>query len=292
MHFQYLPYLINVKVFQHVTYKMRITALHVYPVKSLKGIALNTAKIEKRGLQNDRRWMIIDQDGLFQSQRTIPILSQIQTEFVDQKLQLRYQASHILLPLTVNETPNTTCKIWSNTCEAISGFDEADKWISNILAKDCRFVYMSNEVKRPVNPKFADDDQLVSFADGYPFLLANKASLQNLNDKLSDKVLMNRFRPNIVFESEQAFIEDEFKDIQIGQSFFTAVKPCSRCNLINVNQEKGTTHKEPLKTLSTFRKKENKVYFGQNLVWNFRKEKSDNDSIISIGDQLKLISSK
>jgi uncharacterized protein YcbX len=132
---------------------------------------------------------------------------------------------------------------------------------------------------RQVDEEYARVGQVTSFADAFPFLMIGQASLDELNTRLKEAVLIDRFRPNIVFTGGEAFQEDQMQYFTINGINFYGVKPCARCPVITINQESGVSGKEPLKTLSTYRKKNNKVYFGQNLI-------HEGEGTISIGDEI------
>ena len=138
---------------------------------------------------------------------------------------------------------------------------------------------MPDESFRRVSPKYSSNNEIVSFADAYPFLIIGQQSLNDLNSRLEEKVPMNRFRPNFVFDGGEPFDEDKWKKFKIGDIIFEAVKPCSRCVTTTINQETGEMKQEPLKTLSQYRTKDNNVYFGQNLIHNKAGKVAVGDSI-------------
>jgi uncharacterized protein YcbX len=150
-----------------------------------------------------------------------------------------------------------------------------------MLGTNVRIVKMPDSTKRKVDPRYAVNKESVSFADGMPYLLIGQKSLDELNSKLDDAVPMNRFRPNIVFSGGDAFSEDTWGKIQIGEVDFQVVKPCARCVMVTVDQTTGDKAAEPLKTLAEFRKEGNKILFGQNMV-------ALSNGIIKVGDKLKL----
>ena len=273
---------------------MEIEQLIIYPVKSLRGISLNSTQVEKRGLQYDRRWMLTDLDGQFISQRSHPILSLIEVAISEGNLLFTFldkPAKTLTIPaLPLQKDTLINTRVFDNTCKAIPMSQKADKWFSNILGCACRLVYMPEESKRLVNPMYATPADIVSFADGYPFLLISKASLADLNEKLEIPVLMNRFRPNIVVRGEAAFGEDNWKEFKVNNLHFKGIKPCARCTMTTIDQATGkSAGPEPLKTLATYRRKNNKVLFGLNLIWEHQKWESDELPILKPGDQINLI---
>ena len=130
----------------------------------------------------------------------------------------------------------------------------------------CRLVYFPEENGRPVDPLYNVNNEQVSLADAYPFLIIGQRSLDDLNSRLPQPLTINRFRPNLVFTGGEPYEEDTWRNISIGTTRFVGVKPCSRCFLTTVNPETGEKGIEPVRTLSTYRKRDNKIYFGQNLV--------------------------
>ncbi len=267
---------------------MKIEALTIYPVKSLRGISLRTAKVTKRGLEHDRRWMITDSNFNFITQRTHPVLALIEVKIQGDTLQFNYSKGHpssIEVPaFPLRKGPLVEATVFDKKCKALPVSKVADEWFSSILEGEYRLVYMPEESKRLVKPEY---DAIVSFADGYPILLAGAASLADLNAKLEQPVPMNRFRPNIVISGEASFGEDHWEYFTINGLSFWGVKPCSRCLMTTVDQSKGVkSGAEPLKTLSTYRKVDNKVKFGLNVVWEHLKWDGEGDAVLGVGDEI------
>jgi uncharacterized protein YcbX len=248
---------------------MHLSELNIYPIKSLAGIPLDSALVEDRGLQFDRRWMLVDEDRQFITQREVPKMALVNIA-VDRDgviASVNGDKIHVTNELTSGET--ATVKIWSSSVKGAFYPKEVDEWFSDAIGSSCRLVLMPETTKRKVNPfyavrKFRDT---VSFADGYPFLLIGEGSLNDLNSRLDEPVPMNRFRPNFVVSGSEPFEEDTWKRIRIGSTEFHIVKPCARCVLTTVDQSTGQkTGKEPLKTLSEYRNRNGNVLFGQNLI--------------------------
>ena len=248
---------------------MNISEINIYPIKSLKGIALDEAAVEDRGLRNDRRWMLVDGDNKFLTQREFPKMSTIQVQISDGILSASANGSS---PISLSFEPaagrSASVTIWSSRVKSAMYPDEINGWFSEVLGSECRLVRMPDAAKRTVNPFYAVRrfEDTVSFADGYPFMLIGQASLDDLNSKLETPVPMNRFRPNFVVADSEPFAEDTWKKIRIGDTEFHIVKPCERCVITTVDQASGEKGKEPLKTLNSYRNKKGKVLFGQNLI--------------------------
>ena len=214
----------------------------------------------------DRRWMLVDDEGNFISQRQIPSLTQLLPQHQDY-LSIKHLPSDVTKTIDTAEfTELDKVVVWGQECAAHGSTNEISNWLSEKLATSVRLVYMEDNDLRKVESVNANDNDIVSFADGYPVLLTTEASLGDLNSRLDDAINMNRFRPNIVIDGDIPYAEDSWQRVKIGSVIFKVAKKCARCHVININQENGLATKEPLKTLSTYRQQDNKVYFGINLI--------------------------
>jgi len=262
---------------------MTVTHLFLYPVKSLAGISVTEAELAERGLHLDRRWMIVDEEGIFISQRSHPVLASIKVAINHNSIRL-YTASDqqgVTIPMVSEEVqPSVQVKVWKAVCDAVGGFGEANIWLSSQLSMKCRIVYMPQQTKRLIDSDLVPDGATVSFADGYPYLLIGSASLADLNSRLEQAVDYGRFRPNIVVQTESAFEEDKWKGFRLGEASFQGVKPCSRCVMVNVDQKTMVSSKEPLRTMATYRQVDKKVKFGLNVIW------SGEGKVIRVGDDV------
>lgn len=250
--------------------KYTLSHLYIYPVKSLGGIAMTTAKVQARGLEHDRRWLLIDTDNQFLTQRTLPQMALIQVLLENDSLVFSHQHypdAALLIGLQQFTHELLNVGIWDDICKANPVSKEADEWFSEALGLDCRLVRMADDEQRLVEKNYAFAGETVSFADAYPFLIIGQSSLNDLNSRLENPVEMKRFRPNFVFSGGEPYQEDSWKNFTINEIQFAGVKPCARCILTTVNPDTGEIDsKEPLKTLATYRKKNNKIYFGQNVL--------------------------
>jgi hypothetical protein len=270
---------------------IQLSGINIYPIKSLGGIRLQNAKIGKKGLFLDRRWMLVDPAGHFLTQRNDPSMALIGLEWTagGQHLQIFDKKNkQQSISLSIKPSENTTSisvQIWNDLCKAVTVGQIYDDWFTQALGRPCKLVYLPDASKRPVSTKYAKPSDEVSFADGFPYLICNEASLSDLNQRLAEEVSMDRFRPNLIFSGGKAWEEDQWKSFQIGNVPFRSLKPCARCTLLTVNpitSEKGI---EPLQTLSTFRKVENKVLFGTNACWD-NSTANGAELNISVGDQI------
>lgn len=263
---------------------MRVSALYRYPVKSLGGEALSEATPAERGLVDDRRWMLVDADGRFISQRAHPHLARFYARIDGHALRL-YTYDEDRMMYAVDDArpqtePDLTVTLWDDTF--LASRVRAPK-IGNVLGLDggTRLVYMNAATTRPADPRYADGTT-VSFADGYPYLIATDASLDDLSERTGEPLDMLRFRPNIVVEGTEAFAEDGWKELQIGNHKFLIVKPCARCIMITHEPETGERNLRVLSELATYRKVGNKVLFGQNATWRGGREP------LRVGDTVRI----
>lgn len=265
---------------------MQLTHLFIYPIKSLGGISLQEAVVERRGLRYDRRWMLVDAEGRFVSQREIPEMALLRTAITSSFLEVFSKDKpddRVQIPLEIQPEalPKIMVEVWSDRCAARVMDDGINAWFSRVLKQAVRLVYMPDTTRRRADGRYAPPGQVVSFADGFPFLLIGEASLTDLNSRLAEPVPMDRFRPNLVFTGAEAFEEDQWLDFTIRNQPFRCVKPCARCVMITTDQETAARNAEPLKTLSTYRKKGNKVLFGQNVIWLGQEQ-----ALIRVGDTI------
>jgi MOSC domain-containing protein len=246
---------------------LRLTALNIYPIKSTKGIALAESEVDGFGLRYDRRWMVVDGSGQFLSQRSHSRLALVVPSIQGDKLRVDGPGMPTLeLPLHPSFAVTTTVAVWDDVCSASWVGESAAAWFSEFLEYACSLVYMAEDTLRPADPLFAPAGSRVSFADGFPFLLISEESLADLNRRLAEPLPMNRFRPNLVVAGCEPYDEDRWTRIQIGGVRFRVVKPCGRCVVTTTDQMTGERGKEPLRTLTTYRKQDVEVMFGQNVV--------------------------
>ena len=278
---------------------MIVSELCIYPIKSCQGIKLQTAEVTTKGLLWDREMMVISQRGKFLTQRQFPQLAKVKVELVRDSLTISVSDGS-LEPLTFTPTlsgAEIEVEIWRDRTIAVDQGDRVADWFHRVLGlddtKQCRLVRQSPKYERKVEQRLSGNhDNKVSFADGYPCLLTTTASLRELNSRItetyqddSQTVTMERFRSNIVVETEIPFDEDNWKTILIGNLQFAVVKPCSRCIVTTIDQKNSDRNKlkEPLRTLGTFRQfAEQGVMFGENIT-------PYDIGTISVGDRLEVL---
>lgn len=261
---------------------MHISEINIYPIKSLKGISVDSALVEPRGLQYDRRWMLTDKDGKFLTQREFPKMATVAVAIENGELRVENESREtVKIPFEPDSGDRKQVVIWQSVCDGLVYTGEVSEWFSDVLSTDCQLVYMPDNSRRSVNERFDSGDDIVSFADGYPLLVIGEGSLEDLNSRLEYPLPMNRFRPNIVVSGADAYAEDNWQRIRVGEAIFRGTKPCARCVMTTVDQSRGEFDgKDPLKTFATYRlAKEvmperldslglspNAVLFGQNLI--------------------------
>lgn len=253
----------------------KLTSLHIYPIKSCHRVDLDTAVVEPWGLAGDRRWLIVDADGRFRTQREHPRMALIRPEYLpDGRLELQAPGMPTLRlspPLRDQGAPEAVVNLWRHTGPAASAGPGADEWLSAFLQLPSRLAYMDDTSSRPTNPEYSGPEDRVSFADGYPLLLASASSLAALGDWIAEQggepVPMTRFRPNLVVEGTEPWAEDGWRRIRVGGQVFRMVKRCDRCIITTVDPELGVlTGQQPLKALNKHRRVDRKAYFGVNLI--------------------------
>jgi uncharacterized protein YcbX len=246
-----------------------LSQIFVYPVKSLAGISVDHWPVDSKGLLYDRKWMLIDNNAQFLSQRRFPKMALIKTRIVDDKLILSApNQADLALPLDADDGEEIEVVIWDDRCLAKTCGEVADRWLSEFLQGDCRLVYQADHDIRKVDPDYAFDTDQTAFSDGFPFLIVSENSLNALNQAMQLEFDMQRFRPNLVVAECDSYAEDTWRRITINDISFRLPKPCSRCSVPTIDPLTAETGKEPLTTLNRLRKWENKVYFGQNALHN------------------------
>ena len=263
---------------------LTLSEINIYPIKSLSGISLQSAEVEERGLKYDRRWVLVDETNTFFTQRDFPEMALIKVSIENDGLRLRHKRKnieHLLVPFNFEYSKAEEVVIWRDTVTGEFYNKQIDEWFSEIIGIKCHLVKMPESTKRLVDESYAKN-KIVSFADGYPFMIIGQSSLDDLNSRMDIPLPMDRFRTNFVFTGGKPFEEDGWKKFKIGHVNFEAVKPCARCVITTTDQETAERYKEPLLTLSKFRNFNNKVLFGMNLVCH-------STGFVKVGDKIELL---
>ena len=258
-----------------------VSDLYVYPIKSCRGIRVAEWPVAERGFFADRRWMIVDAAGNFVTQRELPALALVDTTLEGETLRLGAPGlSGLDLPLVYEAGEARSVRVWLDEVRG-AVHPEGSAWFSSYLGGAYELVYMPDTQHRQVNPARAKPGDIVSFADGYPFLVISEASLADLNARLETPISMDRFRPNIVVSGTEAFAEDGYARVRFGEIAFRGPKRCDRCVVTTIDPKTGVGGKEPLRTLAKYRLEDQKVWFGMNLI-------HDNEGVLRVGDPVEL----
>jgi uncharacterized protein len=246
-----------------------IASLHVYPVKSCRGIDVDSTLITPTGPEWDRRWMIIRPPEQFLTQREFPKMATIDVAVGDGRLSLSAEGREPVVVDVERGGSRFEVRIWKDRCVAIDAGDEAARWLSDYLGDTLRLVRIDPAVPRLANPQYAGQKpQPVSFADGYPVLMISRESLAELNRRLPEPIPMTRFRPNVVIDGVAAHAEDAMTEFRSGAVVLRGVKLCARCPITTTDQRTGAVdpHQQPLRTLAKYRHDYvlKGVTFGQN----------------------------
>jgi len=262
---------------------LRVTELWAYPVKSCRGIRLDRAAVSARGLAWDRHWMVVDAAGRFLTQRQLPMMATIGTALTPDALVLSAPgAADLAVPLAAaGERLEVT--VWDDAVAAHAVSAAADGWLAARLGVPCRLVRFPPDGHRAVDPRYGTAGDETAFSDGFPLLLIGQGSLDGLNARLPTPLSMRRFRPNLVVGGAAPHAEDDWRRIRVGAVGLRLVKPCSRCAITTVDPDRGVRDGgEPLQALGTYRRRDGKVYFGQNAI-------PDGAGEVRVGDPVDVV---
>ena len=254
---------------------IEVTELNAYPIKGCRGTSLQSMELDARGPAQDRRFMIVDAKGDFVTQRQQPRLALVEPSWRPDALELRAPGMPDL-SIPWEDDPSSRARaevrVWRFQGEALLVAEEVDAWLGEFLGVSCRLVACDPEMDRAANPEWAKNPTPIGFPDGYPVLLISEASLEALNDEIrvgnpeAGPVTMNRFRPNLVVSGCDAFAEDDWVRIRVGEVELEVVKPCDRCRVTTVDPQTAERGQEPLVTLARMRRSEQGLLFGQNCI--------------------------
>ncbi|MFI5916143.1 MOSC domain-containing protein [Dactylosporangium sp. NPDC051541] len=266
---------------------MRLSYLATYPIKSCYRVEVDTAEVEPWGLAGDRRWIVVDEAAKLVTQRQCPSMGRIRPRYTELGLVLEAAGAEPLeVPYPVAALGNI--KHFHEWIAATSAGEVADHWISQVIGRPVRLFHLDDPTRRAVHPEYGTAEDRVSFADGFPVLLANEASLQAVNDWLAEDgeepVEMTRFRPNAVVSGAPAWAEDEWigRRIAIGDVPFRVPKHCDRCVLTTIDPETGEKGRQPLRVLAKHRRFPSGLLFAVNLIPDARGK-------IAIGDEITVL---
>jgi uncharacterized protein YcbX len=265
---------------------MRLASIHTYPVKGCRRTDHAAASVEPWGLAGDRRWLLTDDDGQMLTQREEPRLTRLRPVAVEGGgLVLRADGRPALRVVAEPGEPTEVRVHRDPVLATPAGGDAAVAWLSEVLDRKVRLLHLAAPTRRPVDPGYGLPHDRVSFADAYPLLLASTSALAALNDWIvetgEEPLPMNRFRPNVVVEGAPAWAEDGWvgRRVRIGAVTFRAPKLCDRCVVTTTDQDTGERGHEPLRTLARYRRWDERVWFGLNLI-------PDGTGEVRVGDEV------
>lgn len=270
---------------------MRIASLHIYPVKGMRGVALEAAQVEARGLAGDRRWLVIaEPDGRFITQRSHPGLARISARPAEGGLVLSADGAKECF-VAANTAVRRTVEVWGETVDAALADDAAQEWLSDRFGEPLQLVYMDKEDARLRSTAWTPAPEPVSFADAFPILVTTTGSLVALNAEIAriggEAVAMERFRPNIVIDCDAPWRDDYWKRLRIGALEIDLVKPCDRCLVTTRDQRTGESlGKEPLKSLARLRRSADPRVDGVLFGWNAVPRGS---ATVAVGDPVEVV---
>lgn len=265
---------------------LTLSHIYIYPIKSMGGISLKKCTLDRFGLKFDRRWMVVDSNGDFLTQRQRATMCLFNVNLHSNGLLITHKEKSDLSIKVPFEPVSDKCirvKVWNDECDANIVDEAIDKQLSAIFDQPVHLVKMPDEELRQVDTRYTPHGTTTAFTDGFPLLLIGQASLDLLNSKLEKAVTMQRFRPNIVFVGGEAHSEDRKGKFKIGEVLFEGVKLCARCVVTTIHPNTGKKDSEPLKTLAKYRTMENKVVFGMNVYHH------SYGDVINVGDTVSYL---
>ena len=265
---------------------MHISEIHVYPVKSLAGISLDSAQLNEAGFEYDRQWMVTRPDGTFMTQRNYPQMALVETRVDNGKLALSSfgMEPHIVAPVEKDNCKRINTQVWGDPVQAVEHDAQTSEWLSQALGVDCKLVSFPDGEIRQCSRSVSKVGEHTLFADAFPLLLLSQGSLDDLNARLENPIGMDRFRPNIVVSGCEPLAEDNWKKITVGDVRLRITQACARCSVPTVNQQTGVlSGPEPIHTLSSYRlRADGEVYFGINLV-------PETTGVVRTGDRVSIL---
>ncbi|WP_221794759.1 MOSC domain-containing protein [Oceanobacter mangrovi] len=243
-----------------------VSSLFIYPVKSCAGLAVSSLRFDQQGPLHDRRYMVVDPDGKFLTQRQLPAMAHIYPQ-LDEAGELSLAAADagvIQVPAGGGEWLEVN--VWGDSVQAQDCGAEVASWLSDLLQRPCRLVYLTADSQRLVDQRYAEAGELVSFADGFPVLVVSESSLQALSEEAGLDIDVRRFRPNVVVSGSAAFAELQWHQLVAGESSLVLVKPCERC--VIPTRDMVTQQRQPAVTaaLKSICLHKNKLIFGVNAL--------------------------
>ena len=270
-------------------HQLVVDSLHVYPLKGAAGFSPRSWPVDERGLRHDRRFMIVDADGVFISQRTNPRMALIGAAISEAGLRMTSAAGTLDVAFPSSSAPTLRATVWDDCFDVRVSDPTASRMLSEVLGAPAQLVWMPDDCERLTSVKRGEPRRHLSLADAAPLLLTTTAALEELNARLmrggSSAIPMDRFRPNVVIRGASAGADDDWRTLRIGSAAFRVSNACKRCKVVTIDQSTGEfTGNEPLSTLATYRAEGQGVTFGQHLM-------AEVPGSISIGDAVAIAAS-
>lgn len=246
---------------------VRISELYIYPIKSLSGLCVERLIFDAAGPVDDRRWMLVDAKGRFVSQRGLPMLARFGVEATASGYRITApDGSQRDLPRSVEAEQPISVTVWKDSLDGWEVSAELSTWFSEQLGQAVRLVHVGPNSQRRIPDAAALDSERVGFADGYPLLLCNQASLEALQQRAGQTLAVRRFRPNLVVTGMPADEELQMGRLTLTQGRLDLLKPCERCNIPAVDPQAGEYQRDVAQALKTHSRFNGKTIFGANAV--------------------------
>lgn len=273
---------------------LKVKQLAIYPVKSLGQVTRQRLQLDGMGAVDDRRFMAVDENGMFITQRTCTEMALIEIlEEAGQFILRRPDGATCPLPQLSAidgrclEGKLVNAEIWGDQVQVPAVAGEVNHWLRETLKRDCRLLYIPKQRARQLDKEFAPEGALVGFADRFPLLLTASASLQDFNTHLESPIAMRRFRPNIEIEGGEPWAEDGWQRLQIGEVVFRVAAPCARCQIPSIDPNTGAMQPSVSRALAKHRRRDGQIYFGQNLIQESLVQ--EDLGIIAVGDKVQIL---
>lgn len=273
---------------------MKVKSLHIYPLKSGRVIDRDEAEVTPWGLAGDRRYMVVDRDGKFITQRELQALAQVTAVASHGALHLSKAGSEEHLTVTFDPDRRVDVDIWGTPTNASVASDAVNMTLSNWLAAPVRLVHADDGTVRPCSATWAGEGVQTGFADGYPILIATTGSLRALTDMTqamgAETFGMDRFRPNIVVEDDEPFADDRWAAVEIAGIRYELVKPCTRCIMTTQDQLTGERGgPDPMPAMRRLRMSDDRRVTGVLFGWNVVPRSTGR---IAIGDPVSVVAER
>jgi hypothetical protein len=243
--------------------KLFVSELWIYPIKSLGGIRVKSCLVREKGLELDRRWMLIDDQNNFLSQRKLSCLAEFYLVMTSDELIVTFRTFSIRFYKHEVCSNSFKATVWNSEVDVLEVSKNASHWFSEMLEMNVRLIYFPEENSRKIEDPYKEN---ISLADAYPILTIGQSSLDDLNSRMEKPLPMNRFRSNLVFSGGTPYEEDNWRDFSIGAGELWGARKSYRCVVTTIDQISGVKGREPLLTLAKYRLENNKIFFGLNTL--------------------------